>query len=349
MNTDSPDPQNYRQVLMSALGALLLIMTLPGCYTASPSYTAVDPSAIPTHTATPIPSPTSKPSRTPTPAAPPEGTIKLEVVDISQVSITMPVREKLLVTAYRTENSEHEVGLLDLKRLQFVRVWSSASSELDCCWSIHWSPDGKHFVCECSNFPMNSYAVFSFSDQQEYFLGTRYYGHIAWSPDGSYLLFQNCQGHYPESGLIYSVYDASTWSKIANVGWTHPMGACGYRPMIISQFTDQYCNTSTTWDDHGQPDSGVYCRLPLKDGRGWLLAVGSTGLRSTFCASPEACPNIDSAELTEYEYSPGKFQSERYQSIIENYWLRMVDIENGIQTTYLIPGYRIKTITWSPD
>jgi hypothetical protein len=163
---------------MSALGALLLIITLPGCYTASPSYTAVDPSAIPTHTATPIPSPTSRPSRTPTPAAPPEGTIKLEGVDISQVSITMPVREKLLVTAYRTENSEHEVGLLDLKRLQFVRVWSSASSE-----------------------------------------GT--YGHIAWSPDGSYLLFQNCQGHYPESGLIYSVYDASTWSKIANVGWTH--------------------------------------------------------------------------------------------------------------------------------
>ena len=361
MDADSFSQKDYWQTLLSAIGVLLLVVTLSGCYigsrrefpissTASSGTNAtVTPDTMSTYM--PIPTlslPTPMPTWTPTPAAPPEGTVVLDVVDVSQAPITLPVRGQLLVEiCRRRESLECEVGLLELENAQFIRLWSLASSKVDSCSSIYWSPDGMHFVCEQADIVTSTYTVFSLDSKTEYFIGTRSYGHVAWSPDGRYLVVKECEGHYPLVGYTYSVYDVSMWSKVASIGWTHPMAGCVYDSPIQSQFADQYCNNDTTWDGHSQPISGLYCRLPLKDGRGWLIAVDRYGLISMLCASPEECPDIESAKLT--PYLPDQFQSERYQAIIENYWLRLIDTKTGVQRTYVIPGYRITTIAWSPD
>lgn len=361
MDIDSLSQEHYWPILLSSIGVLLLVVTLSGCYrgsrrefsisaTVSSETKATTTSAM-ISTYTPIPTsspPTPISTWTPTPAAPPAGTVVLDVVDVSQAPITLPVRGRLLVEICRKRESlECEVGLLDLENAQFIRLWSLTSSKVDGCSYIYWSPDGIHFVCRQADIVTSTYTVFSLASKTEYFIGTRSYGHVAWSPDGRYLVFKECEGHYPLMGYTYSVYDASTWRKVASIGWTHPMASCVYNSPIQSQFADQYCNSDTTWDWHSQPTSGLYCRLPLEDGRGWLIAVGHRGLSSMLCASPEECPDIESAKLA--PYLPDQFQSERYQAMIENYWLRLIDTKTGAQRTYVIPGYRITIIAWSPD
>jgi hypothetical protein len=362
MDADSLGQEDYWQILLSVLGVLLLVVMLSGCQVgsrrefpisstvSSGTSATVTLSAMPT--CTPIPTsslPNLRPTWTPTPAAPPEGTVALDVVDVSQAPITLPVRGQLLVEVRRRKSSGYEVGLLDLENSQFVRVWSLVSNEIDYCGHLYWSPDGTHFVCEWKDIvPSSTWIIFSLNSKAKRSFHIRHYGDIAWSPDGRYFVSKECVGNYPQPASIYSVYDASTWSKVASVGWTHPMAGCAYNSPIQSQFADQYCNNDITWNYHSQPSSSLYCRLPLEDGRGWLLAVGG-GLRSMLCTSPAECPDIETAELAEYSYSQNRFQSERYQAMVENYWLRMVDTETGVQTTYVIPEYRIVTIAWSPD
>jgi hypothetical protein len=104
--------------------------------------------------------------------------------------------------------------------------------------------------------------------------------------------------------------------------------------------------------DKGVKSSPNQCILPLADGRVWLLTVPEQtyDLISLACNSQEDCPSsANEVGSAAQKHSQDQRTSSHYQTSIENYWLRVVDIDTGNERAYVIPGYNITVIEWSPD
>ncbi len=65
------------------------------------------------------------------------------------------------------------------------------------------------------------------------------------------------------------------------------------------------------------------------------------------CSDPASIEN-GLSKYKQYYVSPSS-NSNRYQTLIENYWLRIIDNQTGVEKTYVLPGYRFEIAAWSPD
>jgi hypothetical protein len=281
---------------------------------------------------TPTPQP---PTLTPTPI-PPDEAILLEITDTSQVTIIPPVQAKLLVKACREQDSYRRdervlipcaIGILDANNSQWIQLHYFEDVDhrpaLSLCQEIEWSPDGTRFICQQGFLHAASYSFNVFrADGKELFDG--HYS-ASWSPDGRYLVATTCIGPNIEPAYTSTVFDANTWEKTCAI----TRGS----PMMCPHGTDRECS------------------LPLLDGRLWVIKESSKcylGLALLVCEGKEDCSPENTGEKVQETSRTGAV-SERYQALIENYWLRITDIETGAERIYVIPGYQIKTIAWSPD
>lgn len=340
-----------RYIIWAAIGSVLIMAVMSGCF--APSSTPIATMTLaPTLTLTVTLSPT--PAQTP--SAPPEDAVMVEIVDLSQVSLALPVRGQLLVRACETSSFDDDdesiicdFGLLDLHIAQFVRLKRLVeqvrctkfreyppSGRPESCPHFRWSPDGTQFVYYQTGWVYGTLydsIVFRADGSTEHNLGLL--SRPIWSPDGHYLVGRSCQQGRGVNGIVYTVYDAHSWEDVCRVGWSNPMGICG---------------------DKGVGSSPNQCILPLADGRIWLLTVpeqtapSSYDLISLACNSQEDCPSsVNEVDSVAQEYSQDQRTSSHYQTSIENYWLRVVDIDTGNERAYVIPGYNITVIEWSPD
>ena len=91
------------------------------------------------------------------------------------------------------------------------------------------------------------------------------------------------------------------------------------------------------------------CRLPLADGHVWSIIPNNDGyFREKICNEMGSCLH-DYIELTNQDPFRREYPTaNRYEVSIENYWLRIIDTETGIEETLEVPGYHITNLAWSP-
>lgn len=163
--------------------------------------------------------------------------------------------------------------------------------------------------------------------------GERAQSEIVWSPDGMQFSYHNdccMMGPYLDTTVIYRAdgteqynllsFDAGSWSADANyfIAWT-----C-YGPHIDPGYATSV-HDAVSWERLCAVCEGMTC-------------ANTTGLPT--CSRPSDC-------LPEKE-APKEYESERYQAIIEDIGLRVVDSKTNTEEVYAMPGYRIMTIAWAP-
>jgi hypothetical protein len=258
----------------------------------------------------------------------------LKTIDVSRVSVALPVHEQPLIRACETssyndgdEEITCDIGLLDLEYTRFIRLRRLNEKQWE-CHSFLWSPDKTRFVYSsasgyaCEAGPI---AVYQADGSTEHHAFVGGFNTSTWSPDGRYLVIQRCaKTRSDQYGIVYTAYGVVSGEKICSVGWSHPMGICADK---IGGLPNQ-------------------CILPLADNRGWLLATSGFDLISALCDNPENCPAVDELEPAEQEHSQEQAALGRYRASIENYWLRVLDVANDTEMTYVLPGYIITDIAW---
>ncbi len=296
-------------------GSLLIATVLAGC---------ISP-VIPTSTSVPV---TVEPTWQPTPAMLPTEAIPIKIVDGSQGSVMSPVHGQLLVRACEKEAYdkcpsayECDLGYVDLANAHFVRV-QHISEEDPFCESrktdLIWAPDGTQFVYRRGWIGSIDFIVYGADGTQKQPLGSFYLSGAFWTPDGRYLIVKTGVGPNSQPAVEYTVYDALSWKKVCVV-------ASGNGMIFVV---------------------GGQCIVPLKDGRAVFLS-GTKGVEMAICNDQANCPGSNKLRPIG-SFSDQTFDSTRYQAQIENYWLRVFDSESGVARTYVIPGYRVTSIAWSP-
>ncbi len=270
--------------------------------------------------------PTVVSAPTPTPA-PPEGTAKLDVVDISQTSTPISIRTLLLLqiceeTSYEAAYAQRptpatcEVGYLDLEQARFIKL-----RELDfpvyCphCARLNWSPDGTRFVYEGLHtivFRVDGSVEELPSPESEIsYVESR--ADATWSTDGHFIVFHSCSvsegNFFFDEFTAYDIESHQRTCQVARASLYNPEG----KHLSVG---------------HCEGDS--QCTLRLKNGNEWRL--------------PNELPSYD-------QYDSSRSISTRYQVTMEasRRWISVLDKQAGVSTTYTLPRYRITTVALPPD
>jgi hypothetical protein len=219
-----------------------------------------------------------------------------------------------------------------LENTQLVRLYSFTEEpgcpEYDA--TLSWSPDGTQFVYFRGIVATGSFTVLRADGSEELFLGEFYKTYAFWSPHGRYLIVKTFTGSHTAPTSGYTAYDASSWQTVCRVASCQH---CNYPESLIG-------------------DLGGRCELLVGDNHTLVLRGywGQSQVGIMLCDLQGACigyPDEQDA-INNWSYLH-QTQSVRHLANIENYWLQIVDIETGVETTYVVPGYRITAVAWSPD
>ncbi len=286
---------------------------------------STSPSVI--STAEVINTPTVVAAPTSTPVLP-EGTVKLAIMDISQIStpISGPTvwliqvcEEASYEAAYaqRPTPATCEVGYLDVEQARFIKL-RDLDFPVYCpdCVRLNWSPDKTRFVYEGLHT-----VVFRVDGSVEAlpspeFRGTSYVesrANATWSTDGRFIVFHSCsvfEGNFLfDEFTVYDIESHQRVCRVARGSLDNPEG--------------KHLNV-------GVCEGDSQCTLRLKNGGEWRL--------------PD--------ELLPYEqFDSSRTSSNRYQVTMEanRRWINILDKQAGVSLTYTLPGYRITTIALPPD
>ncbi len=160
---------------------------------------------------------------------------------------------------------------------------------------------------------------------------------IEWNPDGTQ--------------FIYNDWDIGPDSRNATV--YRADGSKSFHPGIYAHWT-QDGRYLGAWICFGSP-SNPYSAYAGYDAKSWTKVCQlceMSGLNGCYSCD-YVCSDKASIEELPSEWQQAQATESptphRYQTLIENDWLRIVDTRTGNEKIYVIPGYRFKIVAWSPD